>query len=348
MRKALTIKQALILLILFSAIVRGFIAGFINLGNDEVYYWTYALFPDLSHFDHPPMIGWIIQFFTLNLHFQSEFFIRLASIIIGSINTWIIFLLGKKIKDELTGLYAALLYTTSIYCSIIAGTFIMPDTPLVLFWLLSLILLFDALPSTSFSKRHRSKLLLAGACIGLAMLSKYHGAYLWIGTVLYIIFYNPTWLRKKELYLSVLISCIFFLPVILWNINNNFISFTFHGERVDVSQGIIHINYFLTELVGQFLYNNPVIFVLIIISLIALFKKRISLAVTHKKLLLLFSLPLIILFLIFSLFRSTLPHWSAPAYLCLILLSAVYLSQRNHVTSTLLPSWIREIGRAHV
>jgi hypothetical protein len=39
-------------LLFISAIARGFIAGFIELGNDEVYYWTYAKFPDLSH-------GWL-------------------------------------------------------------------------------------------------------------------------------------------------------------------------------------------------------------------------------------------------------------------------------------------------
>jgi len=52
----------LYLLILVSLACRGFIAGMIELGNDEVYYLTYARFPDLSHFDHPPMVGLVIQF----------------------------------------------------------------------------------------------------------------------------------------------------------------------------------------------------------------------------------------------------------------------------------------------
>ena len=38
-------------------------------------------------------------------------------------------LIGKKIRNERTGLYAAVLYNTSIYSSIIAGTFILPDSP---------------------------------------------------------------------------------------------------------------------------------------------------------------------------------------------------------------------------
>ncbi len=76
-----TIYRSLVILIVISTIIRLFLAGFIEFGNDEVYYWTYALYPDLSHFDHPPMVGWVIQLFSLNLFFQDEVFIRLGAVI---------------------------------------------------------------------------------------------------------------------------------------------------------------------------------------------------------------------------------------------------------------------------
>lgn len=44
-------------IIISSVLIRGFLAWYVELGNDEVYYWTYALYPDWSHFDHPPMVG---------------------------------------------------------------------------------------------------------------------------------------------------------------------------------------------------------------------------------------------------------------------------------------------------
>jgi len=151
-------KKYLIWLIIISTAVRAFIAGFIELGNDEVYYWTYALYPGWSHFDHPPMVGFVIQLFSLDLLLKDEFFIRLGSIIFGAVNTWLIYLIGAKIKDNLTGFYAALLYTTSIYCFIIAGIFILPDTPQVLFWLISLYLIVYALPDTGISPKSRQKI----------------------------------------------------------------------------------------------------------------------------------------------------------------------------------------------
>ena len=89
------IKRALCWLLGISALLRCILAATIEFGNDEVYYWTYALYPDWSHFDHPPMVGWIIQLFSLNLLLDSEFFIRFSSIVFMTFNTWLMFRIGK-------------------------------------------------------------------------------------------------------------------------------------------------------------------------------------------------------------------------------------------------------------
>ncbi len=75
--------------------------------------------------------------------------------------------------------------------------------------------------------------------------------------------------------LAILISAVMFLPVIYWNYKYNFISFTFHGERVNLFTSGVRPDLFFTELAGQILYNNPINFVVIIIALIALFRKKI-------------------------------------------------------------------------
>jgi len=343
MSNKFNIKRSLLILIALSTLIRAFIAGFIELGNDEVYYWTYALYPDLSHFDHPPMVGYMIQLFTFNLTFIDELFIRFSSIIFGAINTWIIYLIGSKIKDQLTGFYAALLYTSSIYCFIITGIFIMPDTPQLLFWLITLYLLIKSLPDKEISTQSKRELLLAGVFIGFGMLSKYTSAYLWVGTLLYVLLFNRNWLRKKELYLAAVFSLIIIIPVIKWNMNHNFISFTYHSGRVDFFDSGLRFDFIATEILGQLFYNNPVNVLLIIISLIALVKKKLYLENRYTQILLLTSLPLILTFLFFALFRRTLPHWSGPAYLSLILLAASYLSQKSMDANfkKIIPGWIK-------
>ena len=329
MKEDKIIIRAMLVLLFCSFLLRAFVAGFIELGNDEVYYWTYAKFPDWSHFDHPPMVGWVIQLFTLNLRYDHEFFLRLGAVVFGTLNTGLIFLIGRKIKDSLTGFYAALLFTASIYCFIIAGTFIMPDTPQVLFWLLSLLLLLDCLPDKELSKRNRIKLLLAGVTVGLALLSKYHSTFLLMGVFLYILFFNRKWFKAKETYLAFLIALALFAPVIIWNYNNSFVSFTFHENRVGYSGTHIRWDYFGTELAGQFLYCNPVNFIIILFSLFALIRRKQFLDRPPLRILLITSLPLAFVFMGFSLYRSTLPHWTGPAYLGLILVAAAWLSGGN-------------------
>ena len=334
------INKILVWLLVISALVRAVLAAWMEFGNDEVYYWTYALYPDWSHFDHPPVVGWVIQLFSLNLLLDSEFFIRLASIVFMTANTYIIFRIGKDLKDAQTGLYAALLYTASIYAFVITGIFIMPDTPLMLFWLLAVWMAFRVIARRNdeaiqektvlrpFERlKAQGPLLLFGLFAGLAMLSKYSGVFLWIGMALYILLFNRKQLKNPYLYLALLISALCCIPILYWNIDNNFISFRFHGERV--GGGTLNFSTFGTELAGEFFYNNPVNFVLAIIAVIAAFKKRLNLEKSAQRLILCIALPLILVFLFFSFTRPTLPHWNAPGYILLILLSAVYLRDKH-------------------
>lgn len=319
-------KSFLILLITISSLIRAALAAYLELTNDEVNYWLYGVYPSLSYFDHPPMTGYFIRITTLNMLFDSEFFLRLSSVILGSVNTWIVFLIGKFIKDEAAGFYAALLFTGSIYFFVITGIFIQPDTPLVFFWMLSLYSLLKIFSANEIDRSSRKDLLLAGLFIGLGVLSKYQAVYMWAAVLAYIVFYDRKWIKIKELYLAVLISVVCFIPVLIWNFQNDFISFTFQGERVDILKSGIKLDYFLTELFGQIFYNNPVNFILIILVLLKI--KKVKFLPNEKlRFLLITGLPLILLFLSFSLFRRTLPHWSGPGYISMVLISAAYLSE---------------------
>ena len=321
------INRILFWLLAISAVVRGIAAASIEFVNDEVYYWTYALYPDWSHFDHPAMVGWVIQLFSLNLLLDSEFFIRLASIVFMTASTYVVFRIGKEIKNAQTGLYAALLYTASIYAFVITGVFIMPDTPLMLFILLAVWMAIRSLSPEPAKGSKGRYLLLFGLFSGLAMLSKYSGAFLWVGMLLYILIFNRKQLKSPYLYLSLLISALCCLPILYWNLQNDFISFRFHGDRV--GGHVLNPATFGTELSGELFYNNPVNFVLAIMAIIAAFKGKIDLDKGVLRLVLCITLPLIFVFLFFSLTRPTLPHWNAPAYCLLCLLTASMLSTKH-------------------
>jgi hypothetical protein len=316
----------LLMIIAFNLILKAIPAGILELGNDEVYYWTYALFPDWSHFDHPPMVGLLIQLFTLNLTFQSEFFMRAGALILSSVNIVILFYLVRRLYSRLAARFAVVMYVSSFYFNIISGLFILPDAPLMFFVLLSLNFLLPSVTARNPSGKDLYNIVIFGLFAGLAFLSKYHSLFLWFGTGLYILNHNRIWIKKPALYISVLVTLILSIPVIYWNIKNDFISFTFHGNRIGLFNNPINLLSFLQFSIGQFLYQNPFLSVIYTIALFKILRKK-KHEITEINTLLLYSgLPLILLFMFFSLFNKTLPHWTGPAFICLIILSSEYLA----------------------
>lgn len=322
-------RKKVFLLILFSALVRCAVAYFLEFGNDEVYYWTYAQHLQWNYFDHPPMVALLIRLGTLNLHLHNELFVRAGSIICAAINTWLVFLIGKKISDEKAGWYAALLYTSSFYCSIIAGTFILPDSPQVLFWMISVFLMVEIIDEKNSNKNKSGLLLLLGITIGLCIMSKVHGIFLWGGFGLYILLYNRKMLAQPALYGAVLLSAIIVSPILIWNIQNNFITYSFHENRVGFFNKHLDWDSLLQQILGSIAYNNPINFILYIIGIVGIMKHKNFISNNYFRLFLLLGLPLIIVLIVMSLFNETLPHWSGPAYISILLITAVYFSQKN-------------------
>ena len=321
-------SKKILLLILISTGIKLLIAGLLELGNDEVYYWTYALQLDWNHFDHPPMIGWMIRLTTLNLHWVSEITLRMGSILSAGIATWFIFQTAKVIASEKAGWYAAIIYQTSIYTGIIAGLFILPDSPQMPIWtaaLYGMALLF----SHPNAERKTGLWILLGALIGLATLCKVHGLYLWVGFGLTILFTRIKWLLNWRFYLAVLITLLFLLPIVYWNIQYDFITYKFHSERVTHTH--LQWDMLAREILGEFAYQNPIVFVLIILTLIAFIRKSFVFpGKTFSVWIFCMSIPMILFFWVIALFNPTLPHWTGPAYIPLYLLAAIYLDQQKN------------------
>lgn len=324
MLKLLNHKKSFYGLIITSLFLRVIVALTTNLNNDEVYYALYALNPDISYFDHPPFVGYIIRLFTLNNHFlYHDFFVRLGSLILGSINLILIYKIGVLLKSKQAGLFAALLCMASFYASIIAGTFILPDTPLSLFWLLSV---YSFLKFTS-DQRYKTKwILLFGIFVGLGLLSKYQAIYLWLGAIGYFFFYDRKKLLDKHVLISVIISFLLFSPVIIWNLTSNYSGINYHYERVNEFNWVPNFINFSREVFGQIFYHNPFNVLIIILSLVFVFKQGIKNIGPIPGFLLLVGLPLIVTTLIISLYNKTLPHWSGPGYYSLILIAGIYYS----------------------
>ena len=322
-------KRKLGLLIIVSTLIRLVLGGGTQLGNDEVYYWTYAKYPDWSHFDHPPMVGFFQQLFSLNLFFESELALRLGFIVSGSLITFLVYLIGKEIKDERTGLLAAVFYNTSIYGFIISGLFIMPDGPLVLFWMTSL-LFFIKYQKATDSKKGNLYLTISLLSLSLGIYSKYQAVYLLFGYGLYWLLYKREQLKNPAIYLNLCFTALIVFVIVYWNSLNSFSGVSYHSDRVTLFSLDFNLDSFLQEVIGEIAYNNPYNYVITLVALFA-FKKNRFMDQHYYKLLLFVSVPLILTTIFFSLYRETLPHWSGVSFLTLSLIAASFLSDKDRL-----------------
>jgi len=156
---------------------------------------------------------------------------------------------------------------------------------------------------------------------------KVHGVFLWIGIGLYVLLYQRKLLTQPGLYLAVIITAAIISPIYFWNVANNFITWRFHSERVEVHSFSLDTDGFIQTISGQLFYNNPFNVVFILIGVFT-YRKWLFLPKPAYRLLSLCGWPIIIFTTVISLFRSVLPHWSGPGFVSLTFVAAAFIDER--------------------
>jgi hypothetical protein len=320
-------KLALVVVFVFS-MLKVISGALIELGNDEVYYTLFARHLSASYFDHPPLTGWLIYLSTLGNILETELAVRFFPILLSGLSAWFLFKLMQNLVSAQAGFYCVLLFLSSLYFTVISGLFILPDAPLVFFSILSLYLALPPLLANKPTTRQRNMFILAGLMAGIAALGKYTALFLWAGYGLYALFINRKWWGYWQWYASGFVFLVCLTPVLLWNIEHHFISFTFHGDRVSRLNQFPDFITFGRFFGGQTVYQGIVNFVLGTVAFIWLYKTK-AWKKTLVLLLLFLSLPLIIGFSYSSLLRTTLPHWSGPAFIGINIVIAMFLAENK-------------------
>jgi hypothetical protein len=333
-------RRKVLLLMLCSLALRIITAASIELGNDEVYYWLYPRYPSWSYFDHPAMLAWAVRILNLGKSPNTAWALRLPALLFGTLNIYLAFLLGSRLKNALCGYYAALLYASSIYVSVICGVFILPDTAQSFFWMLALLTLANLLfgetwparrsaPAPGQGNRGRNGLwLLFGLLTGLAVLSKYHGVFLWAGAGLYLLIRDRKELADPFVYLGGVITLVCLFPILYWNSHHEWASFVYHGNRTLGTRALVNWDNVLQQILGEFFYNSLPVVALIFVALFV-YRRNKYLEPRKFIFLLCMSLPLIAFVWVMSGRRETLPHWTGPSYLSLMMLPAAWLAQKR-------------------
>ncbi|MDR3256161.1 MAG: glycosyltransferase family 39 protein [Endomicrobium sp.] len=297
-----------------STALRFLIIGKIGLTIDEAHYWVYTKFLDFSYFGHPPFIAYLIKASTL-IFGNNEFAVRFPTVLIFFFVCWIFFICAKKLYNERTAFIGVLLLNILPVFSFLGSIITVPDSPLALFWI-SASLIFIILIETN----NKNYWYLIGIITGLAMLSKYNGILIPFSIFMFLIL-SPThrfWFKRKEPYFALIISILMFLPVIIWNIENNWASFGFqlnHGFGNSMPK--FSFAFLIRAIGAQAGYVSPLLFLVFIIAVFLCVKEVCQRKDRTPLIIACFSLPVLLLFNTIATFNEILPHWTAMGYLIL-------------------------------
>ncbi len=258
---------------------------------------------------------WISHFVHLFEFFELYFF-RIPHIFLGVLTSFFLYKISSLIFSKEAGVASAIIYFVSPFFFLSGGFLIVPDSSLNFSVAGASYIAIRLI----FNEEEKFHLWIAlGLFLSLAFLSKYQ-AYLF-GMALFVAFF--VWKRNvlftKNFNLALLISTLGLIPVFLWNINNDFDSFSFHANRSSFGFDLFHIFY---SLLAQLFLLLPTTGFLIILSTIKN-KKPIT---AQVKFLILLSLPTIIIFnTLILLSNNSFAHWSMVGWMLLIPVASNHL-----------------------
>lgn len=225
-------KNLLIAILLIAAILRIFNLASGDPVNDEVFYsfraiglmdfdeaerqttpleWFDPNIPSwtkLSFHDHPPLVFWVQHIF-LRIFGENNFAFRLPSALLGIVSVYLIYLIGRRLFSEKTGLLSAALFgltLNNIYISRVG----LQEAYVIFFLLLASYFFLRSLKEDKY-------LIWTGVVLGFGFLTKYNIFILVPIFLTYLLFFKRDYFFNKKLWLGGLWSLIIFSPVIIYN-----------------------------------------------------------------------------------------------------------------------------------
>lgn len=323
------IKQYPALSIVFGfQLFRFILLPFMGLMPQDAYYHFYGENLSWSYFDHPGMIGYILRLFTF-IFGKSIFVVKFADFVITSLTLLSFyklasyFLSAEKLKKSI------ILITSTFFISILSFNST-PDVPLLLFWTLSVLFLYQAI----FEQKKLSWVY-AGITMGLAFDSKYTAILLQLGLLAFLLFSKSyrRLLISPWLWLSLVISVLVTFPVWWWNYQHDFASFLFQSSNrtSSISQFKVSPILFFGALGHQLVLLLPIllsIFFIFTFKYVKRFITQFKLPSNKTLFLLAFFIPTFLGFFLLTPIYWVKLNWMMPSYITGIIIASMFFTKK--------------------
>lgn len=286
-----------------------YLAFALGLSVDEAHYALYAAHPALSYFDHPPLVGWLqIPFVWLG---GADGLMRVVPLMLWSIAAWALWRWS---------VWALALFLLSPIHHLL-GFALVPDTLLLPLTLWVMVLVWQLSHDTTSTRLW----LWLGVALGLSGLSKYTGVLLaFSSAAILLAAHGLVLLKSRGLYLAVLIAAITISPVLIWNAQHDWMSFTYQMNHASGNQSWTLANVLKFDVLQLLSYGTLPLIGLVVF----LWKLQAQSHSKNKRIMWLcmtFGLPTLVLAAYSSGKGAALPHWTATGWLALLPLAALGL-----------------------
>ncbi len=305
------------LLLALACAVHFVLGASLGLSVDEAHYALYATHLDWSYFDHPPLVGWV-QWPLVALD-APTWLLRLLPEALWLGTALLVHGLAERLQVSLpvgvAGWWATAVLALTPLLHVL-GIGLLPDT-LLMFWSAALVwLTLDLMPPAAL--RRPGAWLMLGLLLGLAGLSKYTAIFAAVAVALCLLqAHGAALLRSPWPWVAVLVALVLVLPVAVWNYANHWISFTYQAQHG--AGGGWQAAHVLRFLLVQVLAYGPLL-------AWAWAGSRQGVAPGARSLLLFFAIPFLVM-AVLSGGGTSLPHWTAPAWVALAPFAGVGLAR---------------------
>jgi Dolichyl-phosphate-mannose-protein mannosyltransferase len=304
-----------LIIILSSLLFRMVAASLSGPGFDEAYYHLFAKYFAPGYFDHPPLIAISAGLGYWITNIWNSLSLRLGAIISFTIALLGFYHLAYRLYGRKAAILAIVIPHATPFFTIGAGAFVLPDNTLVASWIWFLYVI-QRLREESINKSIGFAIL--GVLAGLSLLAKYHAVLLPASLVISSLF-DPKirkWWSDWRLYIALVTGVLTFSPCLIWNYNNEWISFVEQFGKAGSGEFRLRFDLLGQAIGGQLGYMTPWVCIAVWITAFKKVKSR-----DDVWLLPFFLLPVIAISMI-GLTRGILPHWTMPGYIAAIVMAA--------------------------
>ena len=289
---------------------------------DEAYYWVWSQHLQLSYFDHPPMIAYLIRVATL--FGAGEWQIRLVPLFCSILAGLGIWRLASDLYGSQVGTKALVIFLT-VPLAQLGFSLATPDAPLILGWTAVIFFVYKAV----FEEK-RGFYYAAGLAAGFTLLAKYTGVLLLPGLLLFFLFSNRRdELCRKEPLAGIGLALLLFLPVLIWNAGHDWSSFLFQLNHGLADKKVLNLATFGEYLGVQAAGMGPLLFFSLLYLLACKFRLLVS---DERQAFLLWPCVTVLTFFGYAaLFKRVEGNWAAPAYVTGIILVAKWLDSTKRI-----------------